>query len=378
VIDYRELMTILSVPRPNGSPAEGITRRALTAWLERKGIPYQLQPFKKFPFFFDCLGVWLILSRGLLALAIWLRWGCMSVPIALLGSIGGTLNYVFNWPLATWISARREGNILVRFGPLNPDREVILCAHYDTKTELLDHRQRTFFLKALPWGIALTLLLGALGPLERWLALRVSPWADLVYWSAVVLTVSLLFLAWGLGLNLSLGRLLKPSQRAVDDGAACAVLLGLAARLAQGEIVLQGTRVTLALFAGEEVNMQGSRAYLSGSEWSLPSAAVNLEVMAQDGDYVYWEQDGSALRLLPTSQRLNRALCKAVRTVTGSAAQPAGPVLSDGGSFLSAGIPATTLGTYDSRPKDTGFHRPTDNPDRVVMARLPEGVEILA
>jgi hypothetical protein len=109
VIDYRELMTILSVPRPNGSPAEGITRRALTAWLERKGIPYQLQPFKKFPFFFECLGVWLILSRGLLALAIWLRWGCMSVPIALLGSIGGTLNYVFNWPLATWISERRGG-----------------------------------------------------------------------------------------------------------------------------------------------------------------------------------------------------------------------------------------------------------------------------
>jgi hypothetical protein len=378
MIDYRELMTILSVPRPNGSAAEETTRRALTGWLERRGIPYQVQSFKNYPFFFECLGLWLIPSRSLLALAVWLRWGWLSVPIALLGSIGGTLDYAFNWPLVTWVGSRLGENILVQFGPPNANREVVFCAHYDTKTELLDHRQRTFFLKALPWGIALILLLGALGPLERWLTLGGSYWSDLAYWSGVTLTVPLLFLAWRLGLNLSLGRLLEPSQGAVDDGAACSVLLGLVARLTQGEIALQGTRVILALFGGEEVNMQGSRAYARGRKWSLPSVVVNLEVMAQDGDYVYWEQDGNALCLLPTSQRLNRELCKAVQAVTGSVALPAGPVLSDGGSFLAVGISATTLGTYDSRLKDTGFHRPTDNLGRVVMARLPQGVEILA
>ena len=87
-----------------------------------------------------------------------------------------------------------------------------------------------------------------------------------------VLTLPMLFLAFGLGLNLSTGRLLKPSQGAVDNGAACAILLGMADRRAflanlQSPIPnfhnypLPNTRVTIALFTGEEVQMQGSRAY---------------------------------------------------------------------------------------------------------------------
>jgi hypothetical protein len=64
--------------------------------------------------------------------------------------------------------------------------------------------------------------------------------------------------------------------------------------------------------------------------------------------------------------------------VTGRPAQPAGPINSDGYSFLRAGIPAAVLGTYHSNWVDRGFHLPSDNLERVVMARLPEGVEILA
>lgn len=41
------------------------------------------------------------------------------------------------------------------------------------------------------------------------------------------------------------------------------------------------------------------------------------------------------------------------------------------------GIQASTIGTYDIQLRDTGFHRPTDNKDRVVMERLPESMDIL-
>ena len=64
--------------------------------------------------------------------------------------------------------------------------------------------------------------------------------------------------------------------------------------------------------------------------------------------------------------------------MSGSPARPVGPVNSDGYSFLRVGIPATTLGTYDKKLVDRGFHGPADNLDRVVMERLPEAVEILA
>ena len=42
-----------------------------------------------------------------------------------------------------------------------------------------------------------------------------------------------------------------------------------------------------------------------------------------------------------------------------------------------AGIPASTLGTYDTRLVDQGFHSIQDNLERVVIERLPQAVEIL-
>ena len=377
MVDYQELMGILSIPRPNGSAAERETSRALQNWLSRHRIPFRLHPFLLYPYFFECIGLWLIGSRSLLALAIWLHWGWPALLIALIGLAGGTLDVALNLPLVTWPGARRGENILIEFEPPNAKKEIIFSAHYDSKTELLDHRQRLFLLKNLRFGVFLTLLLGFLGPLDHWLRMHGVPWAGLIFWAGVAFTIPLLFLAWGLGLNLCVGRVLAPSQGAVDNGASCAILLGLANRLARGEIVLQQTKVVIALFTGEEANMQGSRAYLQTRDWSLPAVAVNLEVMAQDGEYVFWEQDGNVFRLIPTSKTLNQALSAAVTEVTGHPPRPAGPLISDGSSFLFAGIPASTLGTYDTRLKDTGFHRPTDNLSRVVMERLPEGVEIM-
>jgi hypothetical protein len=375
--DYEQLMSILSVPRPNGSRAEQETRRRLQDWLAAHNIPYRLHSFPHYPYFFECIGIFLISSRLLLALAIWLRWGWPAFIIALASLLGATIDQAFHIPLVTWPGRKLGQNILIELGPDQANRELIFSAHYDSKTELLDHNQRMFFLKKLPLGIALTLLLGLLGLLDGELLAQGSHWATVTYWTGFVLSVPLLFLAGGLGLNLSLGRLVRPSQGAVDNGAACAILLGLAERVANGKITLEHTRLTLALFTGEEVNLQGSRAYARGRAFPLPTLAVNLEIMAQNGAYVYWEQDGGVFRLYSTSELANQALRDAVRQVMGLEPQPAGPVISDGGSFINKGIPTAVLGTYDKEMKDGGFHRPADNLGRVVMDRLPEGVEIL-
>ena len=377
-VNYSELMEIFSKPRPNGSAALQETKRALLAWLDRQNIPYTLKPFRIYPYFFECIGLWLILSRTLLAWAVWRRWGWLTLLIALAGLIGGIADVALHWPLVTWFGSRIDENILIEFAPNNPRQEIILSAHYDSKTELLDHRQRMFFLKNLRVGMLLSLLIGALGLLDSGFFARGGPESDGFHWLALVLCVPLLFLAWGLGLNLSVGRLLQPSQGAVDNGAACAILLGLAARIAREAIATDHIRVTLALFSGEEVNMQGSRAYVREREWSMPAKAVNLEVMAQDGEYVYWERDGYSLRLVPTAEPLNQSVIQAITKVTGRPPIAAGPVNSDGYSFLAKGIPTATIGTYDRRLRDTGFHRPTDHLNRVVMARLEQGVEILS
>lgn len=195
-------------------------------------------------------------------------------------------------------------------------------------------------------------------------------------------SLPVLLLAWALGLNLALGRLARPSTGAVDNGAACAVLLALAERLAAGAVPTGRTCVTLAILGGEEVNMQGSRALVR--HWRKLKAgrsrmtAVNLELMGQRGGYVLWERDGNALRTMPTDGALSALVADAVRAVTGKAPEREPLINSDAYSFLAAGIPAAVLGTRDPRYGTGGLHRPTDSPARVDPARLAEGVAVLA
>jgi hypothetical protein len=385
--DYGHLMDIFSRPRPNGSRAEVDTSSQIQEWLQKRGIPFHVHTFTLYPYFFECIGAWLILSRLALALVVWLRLGWISIPIAIIGLLGATLDQAFHIPLVTWFGARRGENIIVELGDDKPAREVIFSSHYDSKTELLDHNQRMFFLKNIPTGIILTIILGAIGPIDAWLTAQASPFASWVYWGGIVLSLPLLFLAGGLGINMLAGRLVKPSQGAVDNGGSCAVLLGLAEKLHEEESEafsskLEDTRITLALFTGEEVDRQGSRAYVSWRSsrpggWAIPAAAVNLEVMAQDSDYVYWEKEGSVFKLEPTHPEVNQAIIEAVREVTGKDPLPGGPVISDGAPFMHAGIPTGVMGTLDSKFGFSGFHRPTDNRQRIVMERLPQGVEIL-
>ncbi len=96
MIDYDELMAFLSIPRPNGSAAERETGRALQNWLARRALPHRVQAFRLYPYFFECVGVWLLLSRTLLSVAIWDRWGWLTLPIAVIGLLGGALDVALN------------------------------------------------------------------------------------------------------------------------------------------------------------------------------------------------------------------------------------------------------------------------------------------
>jgi hypothetical protein len=398
-----ELLQLLSTPRPAGSKAAAQVYWQLKDWLEARGIAPREQTFRLYPWFWQGIGLWLIASRTLLVLAIWQGWGWWTLPIALIGLLGGLVDVAMDIPLASWFGASTGRNLLIEFDAPAPRRELILSAHYDTKTELLDHRQRMFFVRNLPVGIILTILLGIIGPLQAAAAVEAPRLAAALDWAGIALGLPLLVLAWGLGLNLALGRLRRtPSQGAVDNGAACAILLRLAEHYQRHPEALQHTRLILALFDGEEVNMQGSRAYVRSlqpltainqaaieqelalpavqyTQWEdgLPKLALNLEVMAQDGEYVIWEQDGISLKLWPNAPEVIQAVCTAVEAETGQTPYFAGPINSDGGSFVRAGIPAATLGTYDLKLRDRGFHQPSDNLERLVPERIPVGVRLL-
>ncbi len=111
-----------------------------------------------------------------------LHWGWPTLLITLIGLIGGTFDVRFNLLTISWLGARRGENILIEFKPPGETkREVVLSAHYDSKTELLDHYGRTFFVRRLPLGVVLTALLGLMGWAEGLLQTQIPSWPTLLF-----------------------------------------------------------------------------------------------------------------------------------------------------------------------------------------------------
>ena len=208
-------------------------------------------------------------------------------------------------------------NLVVRFPAPQPRREVILCAHLDSKTELLDHGQREVLLRLGGPAMGLALLAGAGMAAERLLVVGTA--SRTVHWLAFLAALPVAVYGLGMGASLVGGRFSRqPSNGAVDNGAAVALLLDLARRLHRGSLSLDHTAVALLFTVGEEAQMQGALAYVGGrTAWPLPTCAVNLDVVGQDGRYLLWEEDGTAMRRFPADATLNRALGSAVEAVAG-------------------------------------------------------------
>jgi hypothetical protein len=378
--DAVEILTalpLLSTPRPNGSRALAQTVASVRSWLEGQGIPVQVHRFTLRPYLMELLGLWLALTGVLLPVVALGGWGWVGLVLALLAVVVPLLEVRFLQPTLTALIRRPARNLAARFAVPKPRCEVIFCAHLDSKTELLDHTQREALLRLGMPAMGLALAGGILMVAEGLLpegAARLT-----MHWLAFLSTLPATAYGVGMGANLAGGRLSRnPSTGAVDNGAAVAVLLALAQRLHQGEVSPNRTSVTLLFTVGEEAQMQGALSYVRDREaWPLPACAANLEVAGQNGGYLLWEQDGTAMQRMAADPDLNRALAAAVQEVAGEQPVCARRISSDAFAFLRQGIPAATLGSFDAELGGRGFHSALDKPDRIDTERLVETVDVL-
>jgi hypothetical protein len=381
--EFSILMSLLSVPRPNGSRALRQTVEKVRAWLKEEDIPVRSHLFTLYPYFMESLGLWLALTGLLLPVAVLGRWGWGGLLLALVTLAVPLLEVRFLRPTVTALLRQPGENLVISFpasgaSPQAERHEVILSAHLDSKTELLDHYRRSLLLRVALPAMGLVAASGALiavgGLLPTGIAVTVVRW--------LAFLTALPAAAYGLemGANLVGGRFSRrPSPGAVDNGTSVAILLALARRLHRRELSLERTAITLLLTVGEEAQMQGALAYARDRErWPMPVCVVNLEVMGQNGGYVLWEEDGTAMLRLPTDPALDQALERAVEAATGERPVRVPAVSSDAFAFLRRGIPATTLGSFDLELGGRGFHSALDNLDRVDLDRLAEAVEILS
>jgi hypothetical protein len=372
-------MSVLRGPRPNGSRALQYAVDAVKEWLSGAGVPVRPHRFTLHPFSMEILGLWFLLGGLLLLLAGATRQGGPTLLVALALIAVPVLETRFLQPTITALVRQRARNLVASFPARTPRCEVLLCAHIDSKTELLDHERRARLLSLGPAAMALAIM-GA--PLLAGASLLRSEVAkELVCYLALFLCIGpAAVYALGMGAHLAAGRLRRQqSSGAVDNGAAVAVLLDLALRLQRGTIPLEHTAVTLLFTVGEEAQMQGALAYVRDrDDWPLPARVVNLEILGQDGGYLLWVADGTAMLNLDADAELNMALARAVEAVTGAQPTTAPRINSDAFAFLRQGIPAATLGSFDQQLGERELHGPLDCAERVHPARLSQAADLLA
>lgn len=374
---WQSLRGHLAAPRPNGSAALRGAVEGVWTWLEEEGIPVEAHTFMLSPYFMELLGAWLATCGLLLPLAALAAWGWVALAIALLAIAVPLLEVWLLKPTITALIQQPAQNLVVTVPALQPEKEILLCAHLDSKTELLDHVQRRVLLRLGAPAMGLALASGVLAVVPG--LLPAGPAATALRWLAFVAALPVAAYGLGMAANLIGGRFSRrPSSGAVDDGAAVAVLLELARRLHQGTASPHHSQVTLLFTVGEEAQMQGALAYVRDRvAWPLPTHVINLEVLGQDGGYVLWNRDGTALTSVPNDASLNSALEQAVMAVTGGPPHREQAISCDAFAFLRHGIPAATLGSHDRELGGTGYHSAQDCPERVHARRITEAVQIL-
>ncbi len=374
-MDMYALIEKMAVPRPNHSEALEKTAAYIQGLLSSWDIPFTVQEFALRPyqqllvgyacFLLSLLVLFFVIKRKPLPILI----AALGIPVLLF------MEFEYFIPLVSPLITKTGQNIIVNFPSVNAVRELIFAAHYDSKTDFFDHIERAKVYRFIPIAGVIGLLL----PL--WVLLR-KKFAALGRPSLSIATVclaGLLSAYWALAALGFGGYIFLSGQScgAVDDGGSVVTLLTLAKDIKEGRVKTGNSTVTIVFFAGEEVGPQGSRHFVKkyfkddAAARTVPASLVNLELVGQNGNMLYWAKNGVFLSFLETDANLRKRLNAAWKGVSGKTMDAGGSITDDALHFLRAGIPAITVG-HTGLPGlgEGGFHDITDCMDRVNPGNL--------
>lgn len=370
-----ETLDALLKPRENGSAALADVAGYLERTLRATGCRVSLHEFVCRPYAGRIVGVVCFLLAVWFFVQMWRRRFGAALCVAALLPLYLLADYELHCPLLSRIGSVLERNMVATFPVAELQRRVILSAHYDTKTDLLDHYQRA----PIQFLIVPMLLFAIALPLTAlWRRRRQRAERHVRQWAAVVPIYFAGFLVAMTGGAIVTAR----SPGALDDGASVATLVQLAERLGSNALKLEHTEVRIVLFAGEEVGLQGSASYVAqlGDDVLVPTFAINAEGWGFGPLLSYFTSDRSPVRRYEASTALIRTLDRVHRRI----ARDSGlvpdiqPVTTDARSFLAAGVPAVTLASQrDGDNRIRFLHSAADSRERIDLLGLQRALDLL-
>jgi hypothetical protein len=383
-MDMMAVLERIAVPRPNHSEALDRTASYLKDMLTTWGIPFAVQEFTLRPYFMLFVGITILILALGFAFAIYKKRPVAALILALSIPVVLVLEYEFFVPVTSWLAQKKAENIIMHFPSSSAVRELIFCAHYDSKTDFWDHIQRARLYQFIPVAIVMSILLALWTFFVRRkvaLSKKIPRIITLSFTVIFVFYIGLLALGFG-------GFVFVPERNqsygAVDNGAAVVSLLALARDIHDKKIDIGSSSVTILLTAGEEVNLQGAHQYvrefinIDRRKEKIPRYCVNLELAGQKGNLFYARKVGIFLKFYPASPELVSRIESSWQSVTGRTVDTEKAITDDSQRFMAAGIPSITIG-YNGVPGMGmgGFHSEKDNMGRVNPENLALMVKVL-
>ncbi|MFH2128999.1 MAG: M20/M25/M40 family metallo-hydrolase [bacterium] len=384
-MDLMVLLEKLSVPRPGHSPALEQTATMIRELLSNWNIPFTEQVFPLRYHQNFLMGLSILILSGFFALFI-LRRKPLPAFIAVAAIVLMLILEVeFSVPTVSALIRKPTENIIITHTVPDAARELIFTAHYDSKTDLWDHIQRSYIQKLFPFFLVLCLLLCLWAFLANRMAVLRLKRFRLAAW---LLTASYVIYA-GFAFSWLGGYMFmdehSQSFGSIDDGASVLVLLAVAKDIREGQVNTGDSSITILLTSGEETGLHGARWYVKQRYDNgriappRPTALISLELIGQNGNLYYATSTSSGLiRSFKSDPDLAERLDQVWQGMTGNPMTVVSGGINDAFPFLAAGIPSLTIG-HDGNPGGGfgGFHSTRDNMARANPANIALGIRVL-
>ena len=373
-----EILKHMSIPRPNHSDTLDTVARYIQDILAQHNIPFELQHVTIYPynmliaglvcFILALLFAWCIKKQKSLLALVFL----VAIPFILI------CEFELVKPVVSWIVPKESANIIVSFPQHHATHTLVLVAHYDSKTDIFDHIERAKIYQFIVPSILAGLLVLLWLALSKKITLLTKP----LYRRIAAIIVLLCIIEWLL-VAVAMGGFIflkQQSYGAIDNASSVVALLGLADNIKQGTVVNKSLNVEIVFTTGEEINLQGAKWYvkkLLSNKKPQELSVINLELVGEPGNMVYWEKAGVMLTFYSADSNLIQRLAKTYRTVTKKDVGTLPKLTDDSIMFMREGIPAITVGFANETYGVSGLHSTKDNLQRVSMDNVHTMVKTL-
>lgn len=368
-MNITDILEKLAIPRPNHSDTLDAVMASIKQLLSSWDIAFNVQEFTLRPYEHALVGLFCILLSIFSFVFITRKKPILALLCAVLIPVIVILEFEFCIPVVSLIISKTGQNIIIPFDAANPVREIIFMAHVDSKTDFFDHIERARVYKWIPVAVIIGLLL----PVIMKLSVKIKIFAHEIV-NRVIRGLSVLLILYWCLVGIAFGGFIfleEESPGAVDNAGSVTTLLKLSQKIHLGNVNTGDNRITIVLTTGEEVGLQGADAYLekrfNGKDKDdVPVYLVNLELVGQNGNMVYWEKTGVFLNWYGVNPELVKQLNRAWKTVSGREMERAGKITDDTQRFAAVDIPFITVGNSGVPGLGLGgFHCSDDNMDRV-------------